>query len=112
MSSASSSGFGAWLVEARGAAGLTQEQLADETGVHINTIKNLEAGKTARPRADTAAALRNRLGAMPEPLEVREHYDQITQAYLDLAGAYLMQLPPEKRERRVFELTRHLVVPD
>lgn len=101
--------FGRWLTEARGAAGLTQDQLAEEAGVHVNTIKNLESGKTKRPRADVAAALRNRLGEMPEPEEVREEFDQHTRSFLDLVGAYLMALPPEKRLERIFDLTRYLV---
>ena len=104
-------GFGEWLVRARGAAGLTQDQLAEETGVHVNTIKNLEAGKTKRPSAGVAAALRSRLGAQPEPEEVREEFDRHTRAFLDLVGAYLMAQPEDKRLDRIFDLTRYLVTP-
>lgn len=103
--------FGEWLVQARGAAGLTQDQLAEETGVHVNTIKNLEAGKTKRPSAGVSAALRERLGARPEPEEVREEFDKHTRAFLDLVGAYLMAQPEDKRLDRIFDLTRYLVTP-
>lgn len=103
--------FGEWLVRARGEAGLTQSQLADRAGVHINTIKGLEAGSTKRPRADVASKLREVLGNPPDPDQVREEgYDRHTQAFLDLMGAYLMALPPEQRLERIFALTRHLVV--
>lgn len=101
--------FGAWLVEARGRAGLTQDELAAETGVHVNTIKNLEAGNTKRPSAGIAAKLRARLGAQPSPAEVREEFDRHTRAFLDLVGAYLMALPEDRRLDRIFDLTRYLV---
>ena len=105
------SAYAAWLVQARGAAGLTQDQLAAETGVHVNTIKNLEAGKTKRPSASVAAALRDRLGERPQPEEVREEFDRHTRAFLDLVGAYLMALPENRRLDRIFDLTRYLVAP-
>jgi transcriptional regulator with XRE-family HTH domain len=104
-------GFGTWLVEARGSAGLTQDELAAETGVHVNTIKNLEAGRTKRPSAQVAAALRDRLGVRPTPPEVREEFDKHTRAFLDLVGAYLMAQPEDKRLDRIFDLTRYLVTP-
>ena len=109
MSTTPPGDFAAWLVSARGAAGLTQDELAAQSGVHVNTIKNLEAGKTKRPSAQVAAALRERLGATPDPDEVREEYDRHTRAFLDLVGAYLMALPKERRLDRIFDLTRHLV---
>lgn len=103
--------FGEWLVRARGEAGLTQSQLAERAGVHINTIKGIEAGSTRRPRADVASKLRDVLGEPVDPEQVREEgYDRHTQSFLDLMGAYLMALPPERRLARIFELTRHLVV--
>lgn len=108
-SSSSMSDFASWLVSARGGAGLTQDELAAQTGVHVNTIKNLEAGKTKRPSAQVAAALRERLGAMPSVEEVRDEYDRHTRAFLDLVGAYLMALPESKRLDRIFDLTRYLV---
>lgn len=101
--------FAAWLVQARGAAGLTQDQLSAETGVHVNTIKNLEAGKTKRPSASVASLLRSRLGGQPEPEQVRDEFDRHTRAFLDLVGAYLMALPEGKRLDRIFDLTRYLV---
>jgi transcriptional regulator with XRE-family HTH domain len=102
--------FAEWLQGARGEAGLTQEELADETGVHVNTIKNLEAGKTKRPSAQTIASLRNRLGTGPStPVEVREEFDRHTRSFLDLMGAYLMALPEDQRLDKIFDLTRYLL---
>ena len=104
-----SGNFAAWLVAARGAAGLTQDELAAETGVHVNTIKNLEAGKTRRPSAQIGAKLRQRLGEAPTPEEVREEFDRHTQSFLDLVGAYLMGLPESKRLEKIFDMTRYLL---
>jgi transcriptional regulator with XRE-family HTH domain len=109
--------FGRWLKEARGERGLTQQGLADALGpdengepiVHVNTIKNLEAGKTKRPSAQKAAALRRFFGSEPTPEEVTTRYDRHTESFLDLVGAYLMSLPSEKRLDKIFELTRHLL---
>lgn len=111
MSNEATGGYATWLVQARGAAGLTQDELSAETGVHVNTIKNLEAGKTKRPSAPVAAALRKRLGEQPEPEEVREEFDRHTRALLDLLGAYLMALPEEKRLDRIFDLIRYVIPP-
>lgn len=103
--------FAAWLVAARGEAGLTQDELAAETGVHVNTIKNLEKGKTRRPSAQVAAALRSRLGEQPSVEDVREGYDRHTQSVLDLIGAYLMRLPSDERLDEIFDLTRYVLRP-
>jgi transcriptional regulator with XRE-family HTH domain len=40
----------------RSKAGLTQQQVADELGVSLQTVKNFEAGRN-RPRADTEKRL-------------------------------------------------------
>lgn len=109
--SATGGDFGAWLVRARGEAGLTQEELAAETGVHVNTIKNLEAGKTKRPSAQVAAHLRARLGPQPTREEIASQVDRHTRAFLDLCEAYLMALPEAERLDRIFDLTRYLVLP-
>ena len=101
--------FAAWLVAARGAAGLTQQQLSDATGVHVNTIKKLESGETRRPSAQVAAALRKHLGEEPRPEEAREEFDRHTRAFLDLVGAYLMALPESQRLDKIFDLTRYLL---
>lgn len=109
--------FGEWLAQARGEARLTQQALADLCGVdddgrpivHVNTIKNLEAGVTQTPHVRVKAALMKALDGEPEPVSVREAMDRHTQAFLDLVGAYLMRLPPETRLERIFELTRTIL---
>lgn len=109
--------FGRWLIEARGRAGLTQQALSDLAGkdadgrplVHINSIKNIEAGKTQRPSARIAESLKTALGDAPNPERARDAMDQHTKAFLDLIGAYLMRLPAEERLGRIFELTAQIL---
>jgi len=111
------SSFGVWLIEARGRAGLTQQQLVDLCGldddgnprVHLNTIKHIENGVTQRPAARIAEALKAALGDAPTPERARDAMDQHTRAFLDLIGAYLMRLPAEDRLGRIFELTREIL---
>ena len=58
-------GFGALLREGREAARLTQEALAEKSGLSVRAIRNLERGKVARPRPDTVGYLAEALG-LPE----------------------------------------------
>lgn len=88
---------------------MTQRELADASGVHINTIKSIEAGETQRPRANVAAKLKKTLGEEQVPEATRAGYDKSTRAFLDMVGAYLMALDPEERLERIFQLTRYLI---
>ena len=53
---------GAW----RQRALLTQEQLADRSGVSVRTIRQLEAGQVRHPRSDTLRRLAAALGVTEE----------------------------------------------
>jgi transcriptional regulator with XRE-family HTH domain len=61
-----SNGFGELLRARRTVALLTQEGLADQAGVSVRTVRNLESGSVA-PRTDTARRLADALG-LPPPL--------------------------------------------
>src|SRR5947207_3031390 len=50
-------GPGGMLRARRIEAGLTQEQLADMSGLSVRTISDIECGRTARPRRSSAALL-------------------------------------------------------
>jgi predicted ATPase/DNA-binding XRE family transcriptional regulator len=58
-------GFGALLRERREAALLTQEALAEKSGLSVRAIRDLERGKVAKPRPDTVGYLAKALG-LPE----------------------------------------------
>lgn len=109
MTSQTPSEFGEWLIDARGRAGMTQQGLADQSGVHVNAIKKLETGVTKRPSAQTAAKLKVALGQEVTPATARTKYDPSTQAFLDMVGAYLMAFEPEARLERIFEVTHYLI---
>ena len=49
--------FGAALRTDRVRAGLTQEDLAELTGLSVRAIRNLEIGRTTRPHRRSAALL-------------------------------------------------------
>ncbi|MGI5441152.1 AAA family ATPase [Streptomyces shenzhenensis] len=53
------------LVHAREAACLTQEDLAEKSGLSVRAIRNLETGHTARPRKQSVLLLAEALGLSP-----------------------------------------------
>jgi DNA-binding SARP family transcriptional activator/tetratricopeptide (TPR) repeat protein/DNA-binding XRE family transcriptional regulator len=54
--------LGAMIARRRRAAGLTQQQLADQAAVSVGAVRDLEQGRTAQPRHATADALAVVLG--------------------------------------------------
>ena len=54
--------LGALVQEHRRAAGLTQRQLADRSGLGVGTVRDLEQGRSRRLRAASLAALADALG--------------------------------------------------
>ena len=55
-------GFADLLLDLRVQAGLSQEELADRAGLSVRTIRELEAGRVARPRKDSVRLLGSALG--------------------------------------------------
>jgi tetratricopeptide (TPR) repeat protein/transcriptional regulator with XRE-family HTH domain len=53
-----------WLRVCRIGAGLTQEQLAEISGISVRTISDIECGRTARPRRSSVALLEAALGGL------------------------------------------------
>src|ERR1700722_20953108 len=56
---------GEWLRQQRVAAGLTQEDLAERSGVSVRAIADLERGRTRKPYPSSVRALVRALG-LPE----------------------------------------------
>ena len=54
--------LGDWLRQARTAAGLTQEELAERSGIGVRTISDLERGRTRKPYARSVRCLAAALG--------------------------------------------------
>jgi transcriptional regulator with XRE-family HTH domain len=53
---------GSWLRQQREAAGLTQEDLAEQSGLSVRAIGNLERGRVRRPRPDSLRLVGTVLG--------------------------------------------------
>ncbi|MEV6286535.1 helix-turn-helix domain-containing protein [Kribbella sp. NPDC051770] len=65
------SGFADLLLDSRVRAGFSQEELAEAAGLSVRTIRELEAGRVARPRKDSVRLLASALGlGDPEPFLV------------------------------------------
>jgi tetratricopeptide (TPR) repeat protein/transcriptional regulator with XRE-family HTH domain len=66
-----SNSFGTLLRRYRLASGLSQEELADRSGLSVKAIANMERGRTARPRRPTVQSLADTLGlSEPQRLEL------------------------------------------
>jgi transcriptional regulator with XRE-family HTH domain len=79
--------FGAVLRRYRTTLGLTQEELADRSGLSVRAIRNLEIGRTERPQRQSVTLLATALG-LGEP-------DHST--LLAAAGRHLPDLPQPGR---------------
>ncbi|MBV9450876.1 MAG: helix-turn-helix domain-containing protein [Streptosporangiaceae bacterium] len=60
--------IGVLIAEGRRLAGLTQQQLADLAAVSVGAVRDLEQGRTAKPRRDAAQTLTRVLGLDPSQL--------------------------------------------
>lgn len=60
--------LGTWIGQSRRAAGLTQRQLADRSGVSVGAVRDLEQGRTTRPRPELVESLTRTLGLDPQQL--------------------------------------------
>ncbi|MET7451307.1 AAA family ATPase [Streptomyces sp. NPDC005574] len=102
------------LVTAREAACLTQEDLAERSGLSVRAIRNLETGRTSRPRAHSLLLLAEALGLPPgaaQRLLGRPHADPRTVSPPRLPPAELPAAPRHRlveRERLIASL-QHLL---
>src|SRR6185437_1627546 len=68
---ANGSGGGTWLRARRERLLLTQEDLAARSGVDARTIRDIETGRTARPRPSTVRLLNGALADTPNQSAIR-----------------------------------------
>lgn len=92
-----------WLIDLRRAAGLTQEELAERSGMSIRGIRKLEAGLVARPRRSSLEALATGLGLSDADRQgFVDHHRGLSGALPALGGsaAHVVprQLPPPPRD--------------
>ena len=104
MEQASPDGTGSWLRQRRTQALLTQEELASLAGLNARTIREIERGRIARPRAATMRILMAALARI----------EQVSPGPVGAAGVKPQELPPPRyafvgRMAEVTELNRFLV---
>src|SRR6202034_3169833 len=71
---------GRWLRGQRTALGLTQEDLAERSGVSVRTIADLERGRTRRPYPNSVRALIRALGLRLSETAPDDPYMQLVRA--------------------------------
>ncbi len=90
-------GLGGWLRRARAAAGVTQEELAERSGVGVRTIGNLECGRTRKPYASSIRCLAAALG-VPFPGQARAAASERASTAADPPAVVPRQLPAPVRD--------------
>lgn len=96
--------LGERVVAIRKAKRLTQQQLADEAGVSLGVIGNLENGKTV-PRGANRRSIAKALGedvfGDGTAQAARDMWPADVQVFTDVLGGYLARLDPESRAEQV-----------
>src|SRR5215469_4700048 len=113
MPSRSPQSFGALLKRYRRAAGLTQEELAQRTGLGVRSISDLERGVNHKPYNNTLVRLIQALQLLPEEQHSLEIAARLSPDAPKVAAqfAHLLPLPPTPllgREQAVAALIRLL----
>lgn len=90
MAGPSAPPFGARLRQLRTDSGMTQEELARAAGVSARSVRDLERGKTATARKDTARLLADALGLAGPAREAFETAARGHRPVGELAGGWLV----------------------
>ena len=88
---------------------LTQDQLADLSGVPKRTLQDVEGDKRDRPHRATVLALNAALEIEGDPAVERGQWPNDVQIILDILGAYLMTLTPEGRVKWMADVTPQIL---
>ena len=109
--------FGDLLRQHRNAAGLTQEELAERTGLSVDAISLLERGERRRPHRYTMQSLVDALGLSQQERIRFETVARMPNVRADAHGVQLATLPSQLtpfigREREVVEVRQRLLHPD
>lgn len=104
-------GFGAVLRGFRAATSMTQEELADQAGLSVRAVRNLERGRTTRPHRESVIAL-----AVALRLTHTDRAALLAAAGRAPAGMSRCELPPDVpdlvgRDNEVETLARLLTAP-
>jgi tetratricopeptide (TPR) repeat protein/transcriptional regulator with XRE-family HTH domain len=98
---------GSWLRQQREVAGLTQQELAERSGLSVRAISNLERGRTRKPYPKSIHLIVSALGlneAVGKELIVRSRVSRFQESALPLqtgTGATAPATPPDSEQRPV-----------
>jgi transcriptional regulator with XRE-family HTH domain len=92
----------------RKSRGMSQEDLAEASGVSLRAVQNAELGKST-PQEGNLLAMLDVLGMRPNAEQTRQEWPQDVKVFLDVMGAYLSTLPEATRMSKYRELTLLIV---
>ena len=75
---------------------MSQEELAEASGVSLRAVQNAESGKNT-PQEGNLLAMLEVLDMAPDDQQTRESWPTDIQVFLDVMGAYLSTLPEAAR---------------
>ena len=101
--------YGQQVARLRKELGLTQQQLAEQSGVPKRTIQDVEGDKRGKPQRSTRLALNKALGIEGHAEAEREEWPDDVKVILDILGAYLMTMTPSERLAWMSEITPRVV---
>lgn len=106
------------FIKARKELGLSQKQVAEQSGVSLRAISAFETGDSMPQRSNLEALLEVvPVPPAPEPVPLRltAAPDDVTRAwpadvsvFLDVLGAYLVRFPEAERLRLIHDVTRQI----
>lgn len=103
--------FGQLVFRLREERGWTQKRLAEESGVPVRTIQDIEKDLRDKPQRATLLKLRRALDIEGDPVRERSEWPDDVAAVVDIVGAYLMTLTPAERIAWVSDFVRGTVRP-
>lgn len=98
--------FGQQVFRLREARGWTQKKLAEESGVPVRTIQDIEKDLREKPHRGTLLKLRQALDIEGDPVRERSEWPDDVAAIVDIVGAYMMTLTPAERVQWIAAFVR------
>lgn len=98
--------FGQLVYRLREERGWTQKQLAEESGVPVRTIQDIEKDLRGKPQRGTLLKLRRALDIEGDAVRERSEWPDDIATIVDIVGAWLMTQTPAERIRWVTEFAR------
>lgn len=97
--------FARRLTEKFRSLGMTQEQLAEESGLGLRTVSSFARGAGV-PNETTLVAIARALGI--DPAEARAQWAERVQIFLDLMGVWLHALPDVEQRLMMLSIAKQI----